>query len=153
MVPISKDLADKVRIVEPKARKRGKIVNSFIPLEGLETLCQGDEILLDCLKVMVTDCLRYAETVCRFEQVVAAGQTSNENGAREEIEKIRTGIHDSTITSINALSRALRRAGRDNQWISKVSVDKRASYGKFALLVAFEAVLQPQKGGKDANNG
>jgi hypothetical protein len=121
--------------------------NPFITLEGLEALCEGDEILSCCLKSMAINSLRYAETVCRFEQVVALGQISNENGDREEIERIRSTVHDTTITSVMILIRTLRRAGKDTQWFSNVSVGGRAGYGKFALLIAFEIALQPQEGG------
>ncbi|HTK32990.1 MAG TPA: hypothetical protein VL335_00375, partial [Candidatus Paceibacterota bacterium] len=79
--------------------------------------------------------------VCRFEQIVLGeGQKANEDGQREEIEHVRSTIHNSTIDAINVLSRNLKKAGKDNSWISKLN-GNRAAYGKFAILIAFEAVL------------
>jgi hypothetical protein len=88
--------------------------------------------------------LRYAETVCRFQQIVLAGAASNEDGTREEIERVRTNIHDATMDTINILSRTMKRAGKDNSWIVKLTAGGRAAYGKFSILLAFELTLQNQ---------
>ncbi len=148
---ISQEIVSKeARHVPQKATEMVGFKNPFITLGNLEALCEGDEVLTDCLQTMVIDSLRYAETVCRFEQIVARGQVSNENGDREEIERVRSSVHDTTISSINILSRTLSRKGKDNKWISKVAAGDRAGYGKFALMIAFEIVLH-QKGGTSAS--
>jgi hypothetical protein len=127
--------------VAAKAREKRSYSNCFISLQGLESLCHGDETLQECLNDTICYSLRYAETVCRFEQIVKSGQESNENGMREEIERVRSNTHTATINSINALSRVMKTRNKDNSWISKVSASDRASYGKFAILLAFEAAL------------
>lgn len=128
--------------VTPKAQKSKDYVSPFISLQSLESLCQGNETLDFCLKEVVMLCLRYAETVCRFEQIILRGQQSNEDDERKEIENLRTAVHDATIDSINSLSRNLKKSGKNNDWITKVSSSGRPSYGKFAILLAFEVVLQ-----------
>lgn len=129
--------------VLPKARARASMgyKTPFITLQDLEALCRGDEDLEGLLGETVMLCLRYAETVCQFEQIVLSGQEANENGERQRIEGLRSSVHDATIGSINSLSRLLKARGKDNSWIRAVSSQSRASYGKFAILLAFEVVL------------
>ena len=128
--------------VAEKAHEVIEINNPYASLVQLETLCQGDEVLESCLDDVISYSLRYAETVCRFEQIVLGeGQVANEDGQREEIELVRSTIHDSTIDAINILSRNLKRSGKENSWITKLTNGGRAAYGKFAVLIAFEAVL------------
>ncbi len=124
--------------VAEEADKRAETINPFISLEDLESACQGDEALEYYLSEVISYSLKYTETVCRFEQIVLKGQVSNENGEREEIELVRSTIHDSTIDAINALSRALKKAGKDNKWISSISQWGRPGYGKASILWAFE---------------
>jgi len=40
------------------------------------------------------------------------------------------------------LARTLRKFGKSNEWFSKLVEGKRAAYGKFAILLAFEIVLR-----------
>ena len=128
-----------------EAHKREGAANPFISLANLQEQCLGDDILQECLAEMVSYSCSYTETLCRFAQIVAKGQSSNEGEARAEIERVRSRTHDATIDAINILSRALKSAGRDNSWISKMA-GNRASYGKFAMLIAFEDVLTNQRG-------
>ena len=118
------------------------VKNPYISLENLESVCNGNETLEFCLKEVVQISLRYAETVCRFEQIVWRGQESNEDDTRKEIESVRTTVHDSTIDAINILARNLKKAGKDNDWITKLTTVGRAAYAKFAILLAFEDVLR-----------
>lgn len=139
---------EEIKVIAPdvpaKAQEKRGLKNPFISFESLDTLCQGDETLEDCLREVVTYSFRYTETVCRFEQVIARGQESNEDGTREEIERIRGPVHDATIASINILIRVLKRCGRDTAWVDKLVVGGRAAYGKFAILIAFEYVLRKE---------
>jgi hypothetical protein len=116
--------------------------NPYITLHELECLCQGNETLEFCLEDMVNYSMRYAETVCRFEQIIARGQKSNVDGTRKEIEHTRSTIHDSTIDAINIFSRELKNSGKDNRWLLPIMLGSRAGYGKFAILLAFEAVAE-----------
>ena len=127
--------------VTPKAQARKGIKNPFVTFESLESLCQGNETLEYCLHEMVIHSLRYTETVCKFEQIVKRGQASNEDGMRKEIESLRTAVHDSTIDSINLLSRNLKKAGKDNSWINLLVTGNRPAYMLFAMAIAFEVVL------------
>ena len=128
--------------VPAKAQERRGIKNPFISLQSLESLCHGNETLEFCLREVVLISLRYAETVCRFDQIVRRGQESNEDDSRKEIEALRTAVHDSTIDSINVLARNLKKVGMENNWVSKLTVGQRPAYAKFAILLAFEIVLQ-----------
>jgi hypothetical protein len=130
--------------VADHAEKMGDIKNPYISLQSLESMCRGDGSLEYYLSEVISYSLKYTETVCRFEQIVLGGQESNENGEREEIEQTRSTIHESTIDAINALSRALKKADKDNEWVSKVSASGRAGYGKAAVLWAFEAARNHQ---------
>ena len=128
--------------VAHRASEMVGIKNPYISLSDLRCQCMGNEILQLCLNEMVMYSLRYAETVCRFEQIVSARHGFDTDGVREEIERVRSTIHDSTIDAINILSRAFRSEGKGNKWITKMSGGGRAAYGKFALLIAFEAATE-----------
>ncbi|MDO8430425.1 MAG: hypothetical protein Q7S72_00330 [Candidatus Taylorbacteria bacterium] len=125
--------------VTSEAQGQRGLENPFITLRDLETLCQGNEILEMCLRDVVMQTLRYAETICLFVQIVARGQSSNEDDTRTQIEAVRTASHDATIASVNLLSRQLKTSGLDNTWIKKLSTG-RPAYTKFAMLIAFEVV-------------
>lgn len=137
-----KQIADIAPDVPAEARRMEGIKNPFITLSVLTLQCGGNEILENLLKEMVIMSLRYAETVCRFEQIVLRGQQSNENDEREEIERIRSTVHDATITSINVFVRNLKKSDVECSWVSKLTAGSRAAYAKFAILIAFEAALQ-----------
>lgn len=119
-------------IVAPRAQKMTGVSNPFIDLSSLKSLCQENETLSDCLRDFVQYSLRYAETVCRFEMIVLSG------GSRAEIDAVRSTVHDATIDAINILLRALKGAKKESKWASKLT--DRTAYGKFALLIGFEAV-------------
>lgn len=140
----SEDIGVLAPDVPAKAQEKKGLKNPFISFESLDTLCQGNETLEDCLRETVMYSLRYAETVCRFEQIVSRGQQSNEDGTREEIEQIRGSIHDATIASINILIRVLKSSGKDITWATKVVAGGRVAYGKLAVLIAFEYVLRKE---------
>lgn len=129
-----------------KAEKMKGYKKPFISLQELETACGEDVSLQEALDDVIVCSLRYAESVCRFEQIVMSSE-SLVDGTREEIERVRSTIHDSTIDAINLLSRTFKSLGKSNLWINAVAAQGRASYGKFAILTAFEVVLQG-KGGK-----
>ena len=135
-----KKVAPDVTITQ--AQEMAGFKNPFISFESLQTLCQWDETLDGCLREVVFNSLRYTETVCLFKQIVARGQKSNEDDSRAEIERTRSTIHDVTISSIDILVRCLRMVGKDVTWASGLRIRGRAAYGKFALLLAFELVLQ-----------
>ena len=134
--------------VTAHAEKMIGFKNPFITLQDLKCQCQGNETLEFCLDDMINYSLRYAETVCRFERIVSKGQSINEDGTREEIERVRSTIHDSTIDAIKILSRTMKKQGKDNKWIAPIDKGSRPAYGKFAILIAFEVAIQ-NKGGHD----
>ncbi len=146
---IHSELEATVAMVAIEARQMTGFKNPFITLESLEELCQGDETLSECLNTMVVDSLRYAETVCRFQEIVMKGQESNMDNTRSEIERVRTTIHDAAMDSVNIFSRTLKRAGKGNEWISKLVAGGRSAYGKFLLFIAFEVALQGNGGSND----
>ncbi len=132
--------------VSVRADKMYGYKNPYITLTDLIYLCQGNETLEFCLDELINYSLRYTETVLRFEQIIGEiGQGFDPNGAREEIERVRSTVHDSTIDAINKLSRTMKQFGKNNSWIASLTSGQRAAYGKFAILIAFEASKQPQE--------
>jgi hypothetical protein len=135
-IEFSSELAKEA--VQMRGRK-----NPYITIEQLHDLSEGNEVLEFYTKDMVVHCIRYAETLCRFSQIVM-NSSSLVDGTREEIERVRSTSHDATISSINILSRLFKKYGKDSKWLQPIMAEKRASYGKFAILIAFEAVRTEQ---------
>lgn len=129
-------------VLSERADRMQGFKNPYITLKDLEHICHDDENLQFCLKEMIQYSLRYAETVCRFELIVSRDRSFGCDGIREEIEQVRSSIHDSTIVAINILSRALKNRGKENGWIASMATGGRAVYGKFAILIAFEVVAR-----------
>jgi len=130
--------------MEPEKREKRK--NPFIPLEQLEADCLGDETLYVLFETMVSDCLRYAETVCEFKQIVLKGLSASEE--RKLIEDSRTRVHDATMASINILGRQLKKAGKSVDWLMKMrsaGSEDRSKYAVFAITSAFERLFQKTK--------
>lgn len=123
--------------------------NSYVSLEALEQSCQGNEVLEGLLKEVYDYCDRYAETLCRFEQIVNESRDADSGEARAEIERVRGKTHDATIDAINLLARSLKKSGRDSSWIAKVAASERAGYGNFALTTALERALETERKKED----
>ncbi|MCX6718919.1 MAG: hypothetical protein NTZ38_00885 [Candidatus Taylorbacteria bacterium] len=121
-----------------------RAVNPYITLADLETICSGDERKEQLLKDVVIYSLRYAETLCRFQQIaMRSDHDQSYNEARVEIETVRTSVHNATIDAVNALVRSLTQDGENGpEWVEKLYTVGRSAYGKFAILLAFEVVLQ-----------
>ena len=125
--------------------KKPEIEKPAVALEYLKSLCEGNQTLEKLLEEMVDYFYRYTATVCEYEEVLSGGVTEEEVNKRfQDIEEIRGIIHNATIDSVNILSRALAKAGKDNSWIQDVSAS-RATYGKFALTTALSE-LAKEKG-------
>lgn len=137
-------LAHEWEDMEPERREGRK--NPFVSLEQLEADCQGDENLHELFEAMVHACLRYAETVCEFKQIILQGLDTAEE--RRLIEDRRTRVHDATIASINIFGRQLRRAGGNVEWLASLrqsGLEDRSKYAAFAIGSAFELLLQSTK--------
>lgn len=106
---------------------------NYITLAELERRCaDGLEEVLD---YTVEQCVRYCVSVTEYKQVLMSGDMDR----LAEMEDLRKRTHNATIDMINALSRALKLAGRSNDWIGGLS-GNRAAYAKFAILLAFEKI-------------
>lgn len=107
-----------------------------VSIEQLEMLCGDDEILKELLSDMLQSCLRYTKTVARWQEVFIKNK-----GVRDEdlndIDTLRSSVHDATIADINLFSRTLNKQGKDIHWMAKGGMDgrNRAAYGKFALAI------------------
>lgn len=123
---------------DAKLQPPERLKNSFVSLSELEAECASDEDLRELFDNMVDYCLRYTETVCRFEEIALEGGSAFTGEERDEIERARTLVHDTTIDSINILARTLRKKGTDVSWNEKLL--NRADFMKFAILTAFEVV-------------
>jgi benzoyl-CoA reductase/2-hydroxyglutaryl-CoA dehydratase subunit BcrC/BadD/HgdB len=117
-----------------------EIANPYVSLKDLEEACLGNEILEELLRDTIEYCMRYAETVCRFEQIVLQSTERDVANDRAELAVVRTRVHDTTIESIKLLARTLRKSGKDSSWITKL-VD-RPAFTKFAVLTAFEKLAE-----------
>jgi hypothetical protein len=126
--------------VIPEAEKNERRINPYISFLELEEICKGDEDLEQLLDQVILYSLKYTETVCRFEQI--AKNQKDDTEARNNIENLRKNTHDATIDAINILARNMSDKGKDNSWISKVKINGRPGYMRFAILLAFEYVLE-----------
>lgn len=126
--------------VVSEVEKNERQINPYISFLELEKICKGDEDLEGLLDQVVLYSLKYTETVCRFEQIVKIKKDDAE--VRKDIEDLRTNTHNATIDAINILARNMRKKSKDSSWISKVSMEGRPGYMKFAILLAFEYVLE-----------
>ena len=116
-----------------------------VTVEALRSLCRDNEFLSEILEGLINDALRYTESICKFEQIrLKYSSAFDQNGEREEIEKVRGSIHDVFIQSVNVLSRSMARAGKDITWRSKIG-ESRAHLGCFALLISFEIVTNQKR--------
>ncbi len=135
------DLTDqKVKNASEESLK--KFIDSEVSVDYLESLVLGNEDLVEVFEEMVINCLRYTETVCKFEIILM-----NDDEDRDkliEIDNIRKTVHDVTIDSINILARSLRNQNLDVEWVDKFS-GNRAAYGRFAISLAFEKILKERK--------
>lgn len=106
--------------------------------EELEIEIGDNEILRETYKDMFNQCVKYAITVARYNQILS--KINSEEGVDDELEKmepIRTVVHNATIDSINIFSRQLAKSGKDNSWVGSFN-GERTKYAKFALLFALD---------------
>ena len=116
----------------------------FVTLETLRGLCQGTSVLTELLDQVLSNALRYAESVCRFNQIVIKHKGAfDAQGERAEIEKVRGSIHDSFIDDVNILIRVMRKQGKDVRWSDALD-NQRVRYGCLSLTLSFE-ILAEQK--------
>ncbi len=120
-----------------KTLESGSLKQPVRTLDQLEKDVEGDELLEELLKQVFDYCIKYAGTVARYNQILSSGV---EDGGimdkeLEELEPVRTAIHNGTVDTINAFSRQLGKAGKDNSWVGDFG-GNRAAYVKFALLIA-----------------
>ncbi len=122
----------------------GLSVSGFKPsvaLNDLRAMCDGNEMLSELLDTVIASALRYAETVCRFQQIVAKqGQAFDDQGVKAEIEAVRGSAHTAFITDVNVLARMMRKSQKDASWCDRLN-GERARYGRLSLTLSFEYLL------------
>ena len=106
-------------------------------------MCAGNPLLEELLDGLVSQSFRYTTTVCAYLRALQNTDFDAEKLAEKQTS--RTLVHNATIDAINVLARTMKRQGRDSRWIRPVVAERRAGYGKFAILLAFEQ-LEGQKG-------
>ena len=112
----------------------------YITLWELEKECSTPD-LKEVLEYVTDQCIRYALSVGAYIKVLMSGFGIGSEDLNDA-EDARKRIHDATIDAINALSRQLKKAGKNNAWIFNLTTQGRPAYGKFATLIAFEAIEQ-----------
>ncbi len=119
----------------------------IVPLQDLKSQCQDNPMLVELFDNLLDSALRYAESVCRFQQIVDKNYESVDPiGDRQAIEDVRGSIHEGFNDLVNILSRTMARNGKDASWRSKIG-ENRATLGRFALTLSFEYVKSEIEGG------
>lgn len=120
-----------------------EVCEPVVSIGELETIVEGDTELHELLEYVVEACFSYTETVINFKIKFSEtkGEITEEMGS---VDTLRRSVHDSTISYINAFSRALVKKGRDNSWMQNGGMDgkNRAAYGKFAITLAMSIAQQ-----------
>ncbi|MEN9647544.1 MAG: hypothetical protein RLY57_348 [Candidatus Parcubacteria bacterium] len=105
-------------------------------LEVLEQMVAGNEILEELLRDVLKQSIAYTTIVAKYNQILKGGLDDAEVTKQlDEVDPVRTIIHNATMDTINAFSRQLGLAGKDNTWVGDFG-GNRAAYGKFAMLLA-----------------
>jgi len=90
--------------------------------------------------------LRYTESVCLWQRIMDKnGASFDSDGTRQEVEAIRSSVHDAFNDQVNILSRTMRNRGKSTEWRERVGYD-RARLGCFALSISFEYIKQKEGG-------
>lgn len=114
----------------------------IVDLEKLKEEVTEDPVLEKLTEDAIEYCERYTETVAAFHEILS-NLTRDNQKEFEEIDQTRKIVHDAAVDSINILSRALAKSGRDSSWIKMFK--SRADYGKFALVTTYKALKEFQK--------
>lgn len=115
----------------------------FVQLEDLRRECEGQDVLVELLDQVLSGALRYAESICIFNQILIKhkGVVCDEQGERAEIEAVRSSIHDAFIADVNILARTMRKFGKNVSWCDALGGD-RSRYGRLSLTLSFEILKQ-----------
>jgi hypothetical protein len=120
----------------------GKSDLSISP-EELESLCTGNEKLESLYEQMAQKCFEYTADVFKLKKIAEENINSRDEQWRSDMEKADTErhiLHETTMDSINILSRNLKQEGKSNEWIRKISTG-RSAYTRFAIAFAFSYYL------------
>ncbi len=109
----------------------------LITLQELEVACANEDLLQELLEEMKVSCVKYLKILCEFRIQTSNGPKAIHDGEMNAIARTRGITHDTTIESIQILSRTMKKHGRDGDWI-KPLLNNRAAYGRFALLIGLE---------------
>ncbi|MDB5244451.1 MAG: hypothetical protein JWN18_321 [Parcubacteria group bacterium] len=111
--------------------------------QALRALCKGDPTLEQLFNELIKYSCRYAADVMRMQEALIATGTPDSVASAEEFAQAdasRTRLHNTTIDQFNILSRALARAGRDNEW--RRELHGRADMGLLAVQLGIAHFLQ-----------
>jgi hypothetical protein len=81
-----------------------------------------------------------------MQELINNGGLTTDEGVEEfaRIDAARTILHTTLVDSIGILSRALGKAGKNNEWVRKLTTGvglDRASCGAFALLLVYRRYI------------
>lgn len=139
----NEEIAEIAPDVATAAVEQSELLSPYITCSELRKLCEGDSNLEELLRDVFLHSLRYTESVCKFERIIEEGKRFNDDDKiMADINSIRRNTHDTAVDSINILSRQLSKAGKSIDWMSRVSMQGRASYGRFAIFLGFELALE-----------
>lgn len=109
--------------------------------EYLETLVEEDGDLRELLQDMIDQCKSYASSVLELNAYLMQEEEMDPD-ERQELENSRTRSHNATIDAVRIFVRTLRQKDKDVSWAKSIDLSERTQVGRFAILLAFAAVLQ-----------
>lgn len=115
----------------------------------LHMICEDSPELQSLLVNVFNYSERYAVDVWSMQKFINSGKLETDGGPEEfaRIDDARTHLHTTLVDSIAILSRALGKAGRNNEWVRELTNGanlNRASCGAFALLLVYRRYLDKQ---------
>ncbi|MFT7507323.1 MAG: hypothetical protein ACI92I_000466 [Acidimicrobiales bacterium] len=134
--------ADFVSDAERKIEK-GLVLDLPITEEELNERCEGDTNCETALEALLEYSTRYAADVWNMKQLLTQRSEYSDEEWKELFARAdddRTRLHNTLIDSIGILSRALTKAGEDNQWVKELAPNgklERARCGKFAIMLCY----------------
>lgn len=116
-----------------KGTPESETAKPIIELGYLRQLCGEDTSLQELLADMLGYFHKYAE-MCLENSKPTAIEDDEDTTEREIKEKEKEAICQAMVDSVNILSRALAKAGKDSSWIEKLKSSEQ-NYARFAIAI------------------
>lgn len=116
-----------------KGTQESETAKPIVELAYLMQLCGEDKSLRELLDDMLGYFHKYAE-MCSENLKPVTIEDEEDNTEREIKEKEKEAMCNAMMDSVNILSRALAKAGKDSDWIEKLN-NSEQNYARFALAI------------------